>query len=218
MAAGSRAASVSGSVKQQDSGSLPPHPLEGYGFPQIGAQQSVEAFDAYTDILAIWNSNFPTPQTNGGRVGGNTAPNRRPQRSRSQATVGRSRFVAAPGGGGADSGARSHCSALRRTAALMKGMEPGMRRDVSLPASLLPRDARQLAKSLRSPSPIVRCHLFACWAFRNAHPTCGVTFSCNYRRFGTRAVNCRPHVSLPAARRQRSTRCRRKTWATWMLV
>lgn len=133
MAAGSRAASVSGSVKQQDSGSLPPHPLEGYGFPQIGAQQSVEAFDAYTDILAIWNSNFPTPQTNGGRVGGNTAPNRRPQRSRSQATVGRS-----------------------RTAALMKGMEPGMRRDVSLPASLLPRDARQLAKSLRSPSPIVR--------------------------------------------------------------
>ena len=43
-----------------------------------------------------------------------------------------------------------------RTAKRLKGMEPGMRRDVSLPASLLPRDARQLAKSLRSPSPAVR--------------------------------------------------------------
>ena len=36
-----------GGVRPQDSGSLPPHPLEGYGFPQIGVEQSVDAFDAY---------------------------------------------------------------------------------------------------------------------------------------------------------------------------
>jgi len=33
-------------AKTNESGSLPPHPLEGYGFPQIGVEQSVDAFDA----------------------------------------------------------------------------------------------------------------------------------------------------------------------------